>query len=204
MSPRLLPSSNGDAYDATNNPYGFLTYNPFFVGTGGSMGTGGSGSLGANWAANHNGTRAGLTTVYSKVNSGGKDWQQITYSGTPTLAGQYDQLQSAINVGVVADYIGKVVQGVGEVEWDANATGVLGTSIGIEGNFAATFFRNYAIDYGGQPMPTEAGSGIIFTEPFVVPATVTGFNMRMANYFIQNQAVSLTLRLRGLGIRKLT
>lgn len=200
----LLPASNSDLQDAVDNPRGVISANPFFAGTTGtSLSTNGSGTLAANWAPRHNGARAGYTVVFSQPTVGGKAWQQLVYSGTPTLAGQHDGIMQALSLGTQIA-AGARVRVMAEVEWDAGLTGVSAISIGIEGN--RTNAPGFYLAYDGQDnatsisVGTAARSGILMSDPITVPADATSLELRIRHNLIANTALAATIRWRAAGI----
>lgn len=199
----LLCQTAADAYDATNNPRGVLNANPMMTGTGGTVTAPGAGSLSgplaSNWTATlTNGT--GLTVALSKVTSGGKDWQQIAISGTPTVAGSVARIAASASIASsisAADVIDQVC----EVEVDANQTGI--NAIQLEASLSAVNRRDMAAYNATDLWPVAALSGVQRIGPFVAGAEAVAFyKPQVSIYLLQNVAVSATIRLRALSARK--
>ena len=115
----ILPTSNSDLFDATDNPWGCLNSNPMMDGTGGSFNaTGGSGLVATGWSENAGPT---WTRTYSKSTlANGKPAQQIVIGGTGTTSGV--GFRQTITAGNLT--IGDQVQAVASIEIDASAANV--------------------------------------------------------------------------------
>ena len=202
----ILPATNSDVYDATNNPGGVLSANPMTQGTGGTVTAPGAGTMTGTAANSHTATLTngtGLTVTLDSVTTAGKTWQRIVVSGTPTSAGA-NVTFTLPSVAASNFTIGDTIDSFVEVEMDANQTGMNRYTMTISDNGAAggaKSRRDLERVSTTDIMPTDALAGVMRGSAFaitgsgsVVPSVTFGF--------IQNVAVSATIRFRCLGIRK--
>lgn len=130
MPRNVLPGANIDARDATYNPSGLVTANPYMSGTGGTPGAGGSGAL-ADGYISASLTANGLAGSYSKVDGATsfngvtylslgegatKDWQQVVLTGTASTAAEVDVVRYDFTA-----VAGDVLSAVAEIEVDTSA-----------------------------------------------------------------------------------
>lgn len=205
----FLPSSSSDLYDATDNPKGCVTPNPYLTGTAGTAGTGGSGNIADSWSGTNSGL-TGLTRVYSKIAAatgfggvlydGGitKDWQQCVIGNTPSGNADASILFLTSPAGLA---IGDTVQGVAEIEVDSGTAGMDSLFLRLYNN---SDFTIGGIDghYSGSMgnLPADAFAGTLLTPPVLLTATT----MTFALSFRCKSAVAttMTMRVRGIGLFK--
>lgn len=200
----ILPSSNTDQYDATNFPSGCLNLNPMLDGVSGTLGSSTGATISGELATSYSNAYqnvSGLTFVYSKVtDADGVAWQQVEITGTAPASGNSTASICRALPSTGRFTIGDVLEGVGEIEWDADMTGVQG--IGLQWNENTT--GNSYIDMGGS------ANGLLFcgvAERGVMrtpQAAITEVNIRFSPtvQFINGATVSATIRCRALGFRK--
>lgn len=197
----IIPATLADAYDATNNLRGVLTANVTTAGTGGTVTAPGAGAMTGVVADSYTATLAngtGLTVTLSKTaDADGKIWQQIVASGTPTTAGALLSIGPASAAGSVG---GDMIEVFCEMGIDAGQTGVNAIVLaGFAGTEGINFFdldRGAATDI----YPTDAMQGIMRARYVRTGTGSAQATFRV--YFLQNVAVSTTIRFRALGIRK--
>lgn len=199
----LLCQSAADAYDATNNPRGVLNTNPMLAFTGGTISAPAAGSMSGTLAANYTATLAngtGLTVTLSKVTSGGKDWQQIAVTGTPTSAGANVKIAATTSIASLLS-AADVIDQFCEIEVDAGQTGL--NSVQMEASLNGVNRRDLAAYNATDLWPVAALSGVQRIGPFVAGTESTTFyKPQVSVYFLQNIAVSATIRMRALSARK--
>lgn len=204
FAPRaLLCQTVADAYDATNNPRGVLNANPMMAFTGGTINAPGAGSMSGALAANYTATLAngtGLTVTLSKVTSGGKAWQQIAISGTPTSAGANVKIAATTSIAASLS-ASDVLDQFCEIEVDAAQTGL--NSVQLEASLSGVNRRDGAAYAATDLFPVAALSGVQRIGPYVAGAESVAFHKpQVSIFFLQNVAVSATIRLRALSVRK--
>lgn len=199
----LLCQSSADAYDANNNPRGVLNANPMMTGTSGTVTAPGAGSMSGQLASNYTATLAsgtGLTVTLSKVTSGGKDWQQIAISGTPTSAGSNLKIAATTSIASLIS-AADVLDQFCEIEIDAGQTGI--NSVQMEASLSGVNRRDLAAYNSTDLWPVAALSGVQRIGPFVAGAESAAFHKpQVSIFFLQNVVVSATIRLRALSARK--
>ena len=203
--PYILATSNADVYGAINNPQGSIILNPMFSGTTGIPGTGGSGNLATSYTGtNATGTTA-VTRTYSKVTSGGKDWQQIVLGAGPTTAeGALDLVrQISLHASVSA---GDVIEGMIEYEVDAGTTGVMSLQLGLQltdANGTTTLWDGDRYTGGSMLLPDVAFSGVMRTPRITVGATPTDLRFRLSCYVPNATSPVISVRCRAASLRKI-
>lgn len=200
-----LAMGAADIYDATNNPRGSLNANPMLNSTGGTLSAGTAtvtnNGIAASWTATYT-NATGLSSTLSKVTSGGKDWQQVTFSGTPSVASpsfsffSTSAIQSLITAG---DSLEQTV----EWEIDASQTGIQDVTNSASLNGLTR--RDLAGDTVNSPvLPTAALSMVSKMGPFTAGSPETGFyKPGVVINFIQSTVVSATVRFRACSVRKI-
>lgn len=196
----VLPTSNSNQFNATFNATGSLNANPMATGEGGSVGTGGSGELAASWAGFS--TATGLTRTYSKVST----WQQIVLGGTTPAGSPTADLfrQTGLHLNVAA---GDRLEGVAEVEWDADLAGVYGLALRIlilDGSTTVWDSQDMAAHSQTDSIPSVAKSGVMRTPSFVVPnVPFTDIRFGLNSAHVASTAQAGTIRVRAAEIRKI-
>ena len=204
FAPRnLLSRTAAESYDATNNPRGALNTNPMMGFTGGTITAPGAGSMSGSLAANYTATLTngtGLTVTLSKVTSGGKAWQQMAITGTPTSAGATLKIAATTSIASLVSASDTIDQTC-EVEVDAGQTGL--NSVQMEASLSGLNRRDLAAYNATDLFPNVALSGVQRIGPFVAGAEAVGFyKPQLSVFFLQNVAVSATIRMRALCARK--
>lgn len=201
----ILPQSNGDLWSA-DNPSGSLTPNPMMAGTSGTVTAPGAGTLTGTCAGTVSGdgrvrltNGTGLTVAASVVTAGGKRWQQFVISGTPTSAGALVEFNHFATYSVDA---GDTVEAVAEYEVDAGQTGINAIQLLVTTIGGTNTYVDGQVAGATTNFPVEAVSGVLNTPAFVSPASGTGTTDTVQVAFIQNVAVSATVRVRALSVRK--
>jgi hypothetical protein len=199
----MLCQSAADAYDATNNPRGVLNANPMMTGTAGTVTAPGAGAMSGNLASNYTATLTngtGLTVTLSKVTSGGKDWQQIAITGTPTSAGSLVRIAATASIAASLSALDTIDQFC-EIEVDAAQTGI--NAVQMEASLTGVNRRDMAAYNATDLWPVAALSGVMRIGPFAAGAEAVSFyKPQLSVYFLQNVAVSATIRMRALSARK--
>lgn len=203
-TPRV-PVSVADRWSMTNLGGG-LASNPFFSGSGGSLGslTAGTGGLADGWGSRAQ-FQAGLTRTVSKVTSGGKDWQQLAWSNQtwPDYAFQY--LETSINLADLS--VGQAVFPVAEVEWDAptNIRAIqlwllfysgVSQDVVMAQSFAGLSSLTFSIDALGSQ------SGLMRGETIDVPSGADGARLCIGVIPMPGVASSVSLRARAVDVLK--
>lgn len=209
----VLPFGNAEKINQTGaNAKPLLSVNPYFGGTGGTLGAGGSGALADSWTG---GATAGLSATFSKVTTTAfagtsyvdqegrlsKDWQQIVLGGTATANGEVLLLRQSVTCGA-----GDVLRAAAEIEVDAGVTGLAGFEIycwQAAGNPPAySAARQFAMPDAIATMvwPNYAITGVLRTPRWT--NETTQFNLCLAVRPIVGATVAGTIRLRGFGAGK--
>lgn len=198
----MLVTSSADAYDASLRPDGCLNANPLMTGTGGTKNAGGgtfNGTAPDNWTATiSNG--AGLTVTGSQVTVNGVAWQQFVLSGTPTATNPQLQILSttALQSNIA---VGDLIDQLAAVQVDAGQTGVW--SISMDASMSSMTRRDLAGVVNTDTFPTGAIDAIYHIGPFTADAAATGFyKPALTIQLLQNVAVSLTIRMRAMSVKK--
>lgn len=192
----ILPQSNSDLYDATNNPWGCLNSNPMMDGTGGSFNaTGGSGSVATGWSENAGPT---WTRVYSKSTlTNGKPAQQVVIGGTGTTG--TENLRQVITSGNLT--IGDQVQAVASIEIDASAANISMLALQLLDNNTITS-GDFRRSVSTEVFPNVATSikGVMRTPVYTLTTTTLQlqFNMLVLNAVTP----AATVRIGQVALRK--
>jgi len=199
----LLPGSQADLYDATNNPLGMLNPNGFMIGTSGTAGANSSGTFANSWTCTT--SDAALSAVGSIVSSGGKRWQQIVVSGTPTTASPVVYLTQSDTL-VANMTAGDTFYSMCELEVDATPANVYTPFIetrmqGSVNNISYSGLLGSSGHTDGL-CPAFAYSGVMATPDLVAEAGFTVGSTRIGVYAVQNAAASLTFRVGRVAKRK--
>lgn len=194
--------SNGDLYDATNNPTGNLIENGMMLGSSAAVVTGGvaAGHVATGWltAAAMN----GATVTPSKVvDSAGKEWQQFAFSGTmatPATFAFYRDMAVPANVAV-----GDKLELCVEVESDATV-GIISPTAMLRMITALGTDDPRGHSAENPPGPEVAWKGMIRAPEYTVPAAPTTVRARLSVAFASgtNIPVSGNIRFRACSIRK--
>lgn len=199
----MVSQSAADAYDAANNPRGALNANPMLAFTGGTITPPGAGSMSGTLAANYTATLTngtGLTVTLSKVTSGGKAWQQMAITGTPTSAGATLKIAATTSIASLLS-ASDLIDQTCEIEVDAGQTGI--NSVQMEASLNGVNRRDMAAFNATDLWPVAALSGVQRIGPFVAGAEAVAFyKPQLSVFFLQNVAVSATIRMRALSARK--
>lgn len=194
-------ASNGNLYDATQNPRGSHLANPMCTGTSGTKTAGAaslSGNVASSWTLQCN-NATGLTVVAAKETIAGEEFQKITISGTPTDASPTVEFRQSLTGGNFT--AGDVVRMSGQVDIPAGNSGWTGAYVGFTGLSAAEsriFDTNGASAY---PEITAAYAGA-FETPDIMVTTPSSPRARCNIILKQNVAASVVVRVRALAVRK--
>jgi lysophospholipase L1-like esterase len=187
----VLTMSASDLYNAASNPRGPLNNNPMMTGNNSGMATGWTDTVSA----------AGLTNTKSKVEAGGKIWQQSQLSGTATSGTTgYPIYQNPVPAGNLA--IGDVVEGYCDFECDAGLTGLHALGLTIVDNTSFLYSAEFdsTTDILARPMPGIAHAGVMKTPSFTL--TSTGIRFGICAKPINGQVVAATFRAGAMALRK--
>lgn len=213
-------SSNADAYDATNNPYGNIWTNPLIsinsnvgsgagdIGTGVTAGTGTTAtSVGRAMKIERNsGTSTGVTNVESR-GAGKGNWQtlSITPIGSSTSLFFLRSNGADITHGLAAGTWCRIGC---DVDFSTFGTGILDS--GFQNVELYTDLRTASASvgeiiageqYSAIPLPNIAWNGRMESPPFLIPATCTIFRMRLAVKVDDTAASTGTVKMGGIYIR---
>lgn len=187
----FLPSTNSDLFDAVNNPRGNLITNGMLSGT----------TLATGWTELK---PAGLvTTVTVKTDSEGV-YQEIVLSGTPTAANPIYEFRREVTT-YANTQPGDATASFGRVDVLDGATGYLDIGIGQRAQYAiaAAEIRTFGDAAPGLGTPPSTAHTIIGRcDPLVHPEVPTGFRTRVTISLFQNVAVSMTIKVRAMALRK--
>lgn len=187
-------ASNADLYDATYNPRGNLLGNGMLDGSSGGVATG--------WTLLAAPT--GVTITATKVTSGNNVWQQFAISGTPSTSSP--SLEFRRDVASLAAVSGtETLEGSAMLEVDTGGSGYQAIVLGTRALYATQ--PTYTAEVGdvnvGIAPPSGAYGGYLLTPPHVLPGEVpTLLRLRLYVSMIQNTAISLTIRVRSMALRK--
>lgn len=199
----ILPASNTDVYDATNNPGGVLTANPGTVGTGGTITAPGAGSLTGTAANSYTlslSTGTGLTVVASKVTTAdGKQWQQIVVSGTPTGNAEVRMTLPTVTSGITA--ANDNMDAFAEWQVDAGQTGLNRVYLSVFDGAASRNRNDMDRVAVNDNMPTAAMNGVARVPAWTV-ATTGSLIPSVGVSFLAGVPASATVRVRAIGVRK--
>ena len=207
-----LPKSNTDLFDATSNPVGALNTNPMMLGTAGTLsGTTPTptGQVADGWTLS--GVDAGLTLAASKQIVGNDTRQRLVLGGTPGAgADRIITLGQAVSQSSGRIVAGDVLEGFARVSVAAS-TGFYGLALILQetynpGSGSVTVQTNCGNSGQGVDnlMPTEAWSGVLRLPPLVIPAgTLTSLQFRLRAWAQQSTAVSATIDVTGMALRKI-
>jgi hypothetical protein len=207
----ILPQDNTDVYDATYNPYGVYNSNPMMIGTGGTAGTGGSGSVATGYTGANSSGAALVTRTYSKVSSTATNgistaWQQVVLTGTPT--GSTPTVDALKVVSLQSNFAtGDNIEAFARIQWDASPTGIYGITMRLRFIASGSTFAEWK-DMDGYTeafvIPSTANEGVLYIPNVTVPnmSTVTDVQLIIYVQAIQNSAISATIRVTNMGVRK--
>lgn len=202
-TPAPLVVTNADVYDATNNPLGSLVTNGLMQGTAGTKsGTGSStGTVADGWNV---AATASYSAASSKVSVGGRDWQQVAFSGTAVNAGQSVLLSQSLDVSKLS--AGDVVELLGEIQVDAGSVGLYGPMLELNVNGSVT---ELSVGYQSPASatsanPTVAWGGVFRSQPYPIPAGLTTLAVQVAVRGLSGAAMSATFRATSISLRKLS
>jgi len=207
-----------DVYDATNNPYGFLTSDPFITASGGTATSPCTGTVASGWTlGNISGTGTGTCTAQlesTRTDLFSGQRQQFTIStGGLTNHEQYSFVQS----GTIASLnisIGETIYGECDVEIN---NGYLINNLALDIGFFNSVPTVIAATFdGGDTQYTLANTGTLGgldaskpmtmrTPPMVVPATTNSVNISFAIQFDGSGAANsagATVKLTNCGIKQ--
>ena len=194
----LLPSSNADVYDATDNPLGTINANPMLDGTSGTAGTGVTGDV----ATSHTmqSSTASLTATASKVPSGGKTWQQMALGGTPNVA---NPTMAFLLGGMSTSKLvtGRIYEPVCEIEVDAGASGLLVPYLQVALS-GVTYNTGYPLSVTTGRMPSFAFGGVMRGRRFAAPASLSGFQMMLGVFGVNGETASGTVRVARMALKE--
>lgn len=203
----VLPFGNAEiANQAGVNPQPLLSIQPYFGGTGGTLGSGATGQLATGWKTQ---LAQGISAAYSKVSATAfagrsyidddgppsKDWQQIVVSGTATGTGDVIVLRQD-----VACTLGEALRACAEIEVDAGMTGVSSVGLYVFHSGSGQQIRAFAPQRVEFPWPAQAVAGIMRTARWISDSAV--FYLQLTVRPINGAVVSGTIRVRGMGVGK--
>lgn len=207
--PNRLPVSQRDVYQATENPTGNLLTNGLLTGTAGSKGTDVSGNVATSMIASRSASAGTFLVVASKGGTS-MDGTPGTYQRfviTGNGAGDADDsLTLKQTVDITTNFAaGDIIEAGCNAAW----TGVTGTfremKLGMEiydsvaGQYTISFLDQFS---NTDPFPNADASGMFKTQPFQIPATATGLNLRVTIRFDNTGACGGTFDIGNMFIRK--
>jgi hypothetical protein len=190
----ILPVDMTDLWHINLNQGGCLNNNPMMIGTGGAIGNGGSGQLADDYSSNITGS--GLTFAYSKVMSGGLDWQQVVLGGTaPAGTSNSGIVRAAIGAAKIA--VGDKLTAVAQVEW-SGLSGVSEVSLRILENDT----QKYVSDLGGSGEASPASGNGVMQAPQMTLTSAAAVRLEVFVRYIPGAVVAGTIRVRAMTVRK--
>lgn len=186
----FLCASNSDLFDATNNPRGNLIVNGMMDGT----------TTATGWSSL---PPAGVTATMTVKTDALGLYQEIVLSGTPTTASPFYELRRDAVVTQIG--AGDTTEVTGQIDVLAGGSGYYATSLGQR--FTYTGFPTASKGFGdgdpaGGTMVNTAYTVKAISPRVTHPAQPTTARARFNVFLIQNQAVSVTIQLRAVALRK--
>jgi lysophospholipase L1-like esterase len=179
-----------------------LATNPTQTGTTGTVTAPATGQTATSWTGNVRADLAPATAAFSKVSEGGKTWQRILVTGTPTT-GAIPEVRYFHEPSVAGFAAGDVVELLARVKI---------TNVGnmrhiilqlLYGNSLASDvsdgFGTTALDFDGGPW-----EGIMRTPPATIPALNNQMRINIAVRGIQNEAMDADVEFTDIVLRKIT
>lgn len=207
-----------DVYDATNNPYGFLTSDPFMTSSGGTATSPCTGTVASGWTlGNISGTGTGTCTAQFETTRtdlfSGQRQQFTILTGGLTNHEQYSYVQSG-TISSLNISIGETIYAVCDVEI-TNGMNINNLALGV-GFFNSTPTVIAATFDGGNTQYTLNNSNSLGgldatkpmtmrTPPMVTPATTNSINISFAIQFDGSGAsnsAGATVKLTNCGVKQ--
>lgn len=208
ISPWRAPvMTNGDVFDATNNPVGNLVSNGVFTGTGGSSFNGCSGVVPTGYFWGATATTGGATCVASATTlADGRPALVLTISGAST--GSNNKVVLRTNNITAANVVsGDTIEGQAWVSFGPNSN-IAGVSLTLSTTESSVGFSNLvASSTPTDPLPASGLAGNAFV-PLVTPRRTTGANpsavfMDLAISPINGSvSPSITVIVAGMSVKK--
>lgn len=205
----VLPFGQAErAGQAGVNPAALLSTQPYFGGTGGTLGSGATGQIGTGWTTV---LAAGVSGAYAKVTTSGfggrsyvdedgpatKDWQQVTLSGTAGGTADVILLRQT-----VTPTIGDVLRAMAEIEVDPGTTGFSGIGLYIFHSGSGQQIRAFGTPPTGlaDPWPAQGLAGIMRTPRWTADSAQC--YLQLSAKPINGATVAATIRVRGMAMGK--
>ena len=198
--------SNGDVYDATNNPYGNLLPNGLLAGTGGGL-TNCTGTVPANTSLLTGGLGGAACAGTVSTGSDGRPIATVTLSGTGTIACCAAIFYAQQATSLSNFNIGDTIQACGYIQMGANV-GLIDAQILLHTTESGTGYTYKSADGAGTSFPT-AGYGSNYLLQCTPPRTLTAVPTQVeVDAEIDMQALSSTtisgaMNVQSLSLRKI-